>query len=64
MNRLTKDKIMKGLKYIINLRNGLTFNTCGFTEEMARSNFKMHFPQYANENIYPIWYVYNTGEMA
>jgi hypothetical protein len=55
---------MKGLKYNICLHNGLTFNICGFTEEMARSNFKMHFPQYANENIYPIWYVYNTGEMA
>lgn len=55
---------MKGLKYTVNLRNGLTFNTCGFNKEMALSNFKMHFPAYANEKVYPVWYVNSTGEWA
>ena len=55
---------MKGIKFIINLRNGLTFTACGFTEKQALENFKMWQPQYANEKIYPIWYIQNTGEWA
>ena len=43
---------MKGFKFTINLRNGLTFNTCGFDKAMALRNFKMHFPAYANEKVY------------
>jgi len=55
---------MKGFKFIINLRNGLTFNTCGFDEAGALKNFKMHHPVYANEKVYPVWYVHSTGELA
>ena len=55
---------MKGFKFTINLRNGLTFNTCGFDKSGALQNFKMHFPQYANEKIYPIWYVSGGNEFA
>jgi hypothetical protein len=55
---------MKGLKYTINLRNGLTFNTCGFDKAGALKNFKMHHPVYANEKVYPIWYIHSTGEWA
>lgn len=54
---------MKGFKFTINLRNGLSFVTCGFDEAMARRNFKMHFPAYANEKIYPIWWI-SKGELA
>ena len=55
---------MKGFKFIINLRNGLTFNTCRFDRAGALKNFKLHFPHYANETVYPVWYVHNTGEWA
>jgi len=55
---------MKGFKFTINLRNGQTFNTCGFDKAGALQNFKMHFPQYANEKLYPVWYVHGTGEFA
>ena len=55
---------MRGFKFTINLRNGLTFNTCGFTKEQALKNFKMWKPEYANEKIYPIWYIHSTGEFA
>ena len=55
---------MKGLKFHISLHNGLSFTVCGFDEAMALRNFKMHFPQYANEKIYPIWYIHSTGELA
>ena len=60
----TTKKIMKGIKFIINLRNGLTFNTYAFDERSAVENFKMWNPAYANEKIYPIWYIHNTGEFA
>ena len=55
---------MRGFKFTVCLRNGLTFNTCGLNKEMALSNFKMHFPAYKNEKIYPIWYISGGNELA
>ena len=55
---------MRGFKFKVFLRNGITFNTCGIDNEMALSNFKMHFPAYANEKIYPIWYISGGHELA
>ena len=55
---------MKGFKFTINLRNGQTFNTCGLNAKSALKNFRMRFPAYANEKIYPIYYIHNTGEFA
>jgi len=55
---------MKGFKFTVCLRNGLTFNTCGFDKEGALKNFKIHFRTYSNEKIYPIWYVSGGYEWA
>ena len=64
LNVLRARDTMKGFKFTINLRNGQTFNTCGFDKSGALKNFKMHFPQYANEKIYPIRYVSGGNEFA